>query len=58
LLRVVPSTARGSTWSVLLHLADHSLTPRIVFFKTQKAAALCAQAVIHAEDNREFTVSE
>jgi hypothetical protein len=45
-------------WSVLLHLADHSLTPRIVFFKTQKAAALCAQAVIHAEDNREFTVSK
>lgn len=29
---------------------------RLVFFKTQTAAAVCAQAVIHGEDNREFQV--
>ena len=29
---------------------------RFVFFKTQKAAALASQALIHGEDNREFTV--
>ena len=29
---------------------------RFVFFKTQKAAALASQALIHGEDNREFLV--
>ncbi len=32
------------------------LTHRLVFFKTQMAAAMCSQSVIHAEDNREFKV--
>lgn len=29
---------------------------RWVLFKSQKTAALCAQTIIHGEDNREFTV--
>jgi len=35
---------------ILPHLA------RFVFFTTQKAAVLASQALIHGEDNREFTV--
>jgi hypothetical protein len=29
---------------------------RLVFFKTQHAAAVAAQCVIHSEDNQEFVV--
>ena len=29
---------------------------RFVFFKTQEAAAIASQTLIHAEDNREFRV--